>query len=310
VEPHASCRPQHAETPRTHTIRINAPPRLHEAIDPLDLEAPPKKQKTKKQGRRTSVTTEASTDTTILSGAVAMLDDSRVFRPAAHAKSDVSFIDKNNTAGYELHTFLLKLRSPVFSSMLAMNNANPDEPIMLAERADELKMFFHALYSNSPQMLLKDGATTCSLARLSHKYAAHELELLCDSHLKRLARRAKFTCTKPSVGDILLVAQETQNDSLTKGILALPMTKLCAWTAAPQPAAPMTCVIHAQRLPCYYQSASCTQLPAVEVGPTLSPTAMAVLTKLSPKTLVALIQQLMLCVATPRTTAARRAPLY
>jgi hypothetical protein len=250
--------------------------------------------KTKRQRQKSSQDTGEGT-VALLASAVATLDDSRIYRPAAHlAKSDVTFLSHDNKTGFALHSFLLKMRSPVFASMIGETH-DVDLPIVLAEPSADLKLFFQALYSNCPHVLFKSGEATCALARLSHKYAATELEQLCAAHLARLAKKTAFVDRTPSVGALLLVAQQTRNENLTNAILTRSMAKLCGWTATVQPGARTTCALHYQPLPCLYKLPSCTKLP-VTIGLQLDAAAKSTLILLNPKTLVALIEKLAQCV--------------
>lgn len=283
-----------ATTPNdTHVSGNKRPPSLTTAV------APPAVKR-----RRREPTTVASDDDNgagleLLSGAVTTLDDSKIMRPFAHlAPSDVSFLSGDRSHGFAVHSFMLRMRSAVFATMLPSDSCPADKenqlPIVLPEPAADLKLFFEALYSNYPLKLLSEGTKATTLARLSHKYAASELEVMCSSHLRRLAKTARFVGTCPSAAELLLVAQETQNDALQATILALPMKTLCSTGPTPTPT---QCATHpGHPLPCYYNQPACTQLPPPL---TLDSKQKAVLGKLSPKTLVALIEKLTLSLVKP-----------
>jgi hypothetical protein len=246
----------------------------------------------------------------LLAGAVA-LDESRVWRPIAHlAPSDVHVVSgerpPGRKQGYALHAIILRMRSPVFASMLASEHTTTNEPIELPESGDELGLFFECLYSNSPQQKLSAGLDVCTIARLSHKYCCLELETLCSRQLQKMAVKVRLD-TSPNLADLLLCAQNTKNEALTATIVGRPMEKL--FSATPSKATPNRCAVHpAQRVPCCYQTASCTQLPPPAPPFQLDQKHKDVLSKLNSKTLVSLIEKISgaLAETVAATTAARR----
>ena len=198
---------------------------------PADM-LPGKKQKNAHQKAPTIGTHDKTTSLTLLADTVkklvTTLDDSQVFRPAAHlAASDVSFVSADKKSGFALHSFVLKLRSPVFAAMLqslAMppllcNGSATDEPIELSDSGADLELFFKALYSNNPFVFFT-GANTVHICKLAHKYAC--TELLSASYATAL----KFSKTailaggpQPTLPELLLLSQETQNPAILNAIL-------------------------------------------------------------------------------------------
>jgi hypothetical protein len=85
----------------------------------------------------------------------------------ALARSDVQFVSgerpPGRKRGYALHSIILRMRSPVFASMLASEHTVTNEPIELAESGDELGLFFECLYSNFPQLKLSAGLDVCTV---------------------------------------------------------------------------------------------------------------------------------------------------
>jgi hypothetical protein len=268
----------------------------------VDDAAPPsKKQKKQKKQEQTTtvVTTQASTDTTLLSGAVAMLDDSRVFRPAAHlAPSDVSFVSADKKAGFALHSFILKLRSPVFGAMLeslpqaaggGTTLGGSGEPIELKESGQDLLVFFRSLYANDPYQLLKNSSLR--VCKIAHKYGCDELRAASYAVAQRSIKKAKLTVstTSPSIPELLLLAQETQNPAILTAILTKGVDSFC--TARPVQrglaVTPHRCILHpAEQIPCYYKTPGCR-------GPApLDDLARTQLAQLNPATLVKIIESL------------------
>jgi hypothetical protein len=142
----------------------------------------------------------------ILSEAVAALDDTAVWRPAAHLeRSDCSFISADKKSGFALHSFVLKLRSPVFAAILESLGAG-DEPLELPEKGVDLKTFFQALYANDPYKLLT-ADNVVAVCRLSHKYATAELGTTASATLKRMAKNSRLSGTVPTIPEILLVVR-------------------------------------------------------------------------------------------------------
>jgi hypothetical protein len=196
---------------------------------PADM-LPGKKQKNAHQKAPNISTHDKTTNLTLLAetNLVATLDDSQVFRPAAHlAASDVSFVSADKKSGFALHSFVLKLRSPVFAAMLQSlatppllcNGSATDEPIELSDSGADLELFFKALYSNNPFALFT-GANAVHICKLAHKYAC--TELLSASYATAL----KFSKTailaggpQPTLPELLLLSQETQNPAILNAIL-------------------------------------------------------------------------------------------
>jgi hypothetical protein len=255
-----------------------------------------KKQKNLKPKRTTP--TQSNADS-ILSGSVATLDDSRVFRPAAHlAPSDVSFVSADKTkTGFALHKFILRLRSPVFAAILdgldAPGSSGPGttlgEPLELKESGADLQLLFQAMYSNDPNSLItvKNVVTLCFLA---HKYASTELENACFESLRKLVKKAKLSGTTPTIPELLLLGQNVRNPALLNAVMAKGMVSFCAPpVGAPVPlGAPVgRCSSHPyEPLPCYH---GCPVPPPAAL---LDAHAQALLLKLNPSILVKLIRAL------------------
>jgi hypothetical protein len=257
--------------------------------------------RTKKQKKRRQPPppVQASTNPTI---PVATLDDSRVFRPAAHlAPSDVSFVSKDKKAGFALHKFLLRLRSPVFGAMLeslpspGTSGASP-EPIQveLTESGADLEVFFRSLYSNDPtHVLAEKNRVALRVCKIAHKYGCDELAAASYAVAQRSLKKASLTVAGTSndatVADLLLLCQETQNPAILNAILVKGVASFCT---VPPVQPPHRCIIHpGEPLPCYFKSPGCR-------GPALlDDRARKQLAQLNPATLVKLIQSLVGAVA-------------
>ena len=227
----------------------------------------------------------------ILIGAASALDDSRVFRPAAHiAVADVNFVsgdkEQDERRGFALHSFVLRLRSPVFSAMLE-GHGDVDSactaPIQLTDRGTHLRSLFEVMYSNDPQRVIT-ADNVVSLCAIAHKYGATELRRAALEYARKLVKNARMSGTRPTIPDLLTMGQIVQDDGLLAVVLKRGMAALCSRSAADATA---YCTQHThQPLPCPY---GCMPPPQPEL---LDDAARQTLTKLNPSTLVALIDGL------------------
>lgn len=232
--------------------------------------------------------------TSILTGATAALDENRVFRPAAHiAPADVRFVsgdeEQDEKAGFAVHSFVLKLRSPVFSAMLeghAQGGAAADDgPIELNDRGTDLRLLFEAMYSNCPHHVIT-GENVIRLCALAHKYGATEVRRATLEYAHALVKKAKLSGTCPTIPELLTLGQIVQDDGLLAAVLKRGMTAFCA-RPPPATGATICCPQHPyQPIPC---PAGCTPPPQPEL---LDDAGRERLTKLNPSTLVALIDAL------------------
>jgi hypothetical protein len=265
---------------------------------PATTQLVPSPAKKKKDKIKNEKETKGGAAAALLRGPSALSDDA-VFRPAAHlAAADVTIVSEDKKQRFELHAFMLKMRSPVFEAMLSsLDETEPDDgPIVLPDKGPTLKVFFEALYSNSPLALVKP-TNVVDLCFLANKYSAKELESLCRAYAGRfLQKHAKLSGTFPSVPDLLLLGQRTQDASFLTTVLAGGgVASFCASTTP----GVQHCVAHPiERIPCYYGT------PACRAKQVLQPSAKAVLEKLNPKTLVAILESLVSTCAVPPTPAA------
>jgi hypothetical protein len=174
------------------------------------------------------------------------------------------------------------------------SSENDSEPIELPESGNDLFLLFQALYANDPYQLMTKH-TVVSITKNAHKYAAGELEAAGLSVARRLAKKCKMSGTTPTIPELLLLSQETQNTALLNAIVTKSMAgfRLAATpTAARAGGVPISatrcCVLHpGEPLPCYYRTAGCVGLTQ------LDDEGRALLCKLSPKTLVVIIEALL-----------------
>jgi hypothetical protein len=269
--------------------------------------------------RATTVTITGPADL-VLAGVVTALDDARVFRPAAHlAPSDVEFVSgeaaHDRRRGFALHRFVLQMRSPVFAAMLesvgppkavvarealgldndaAATGVRVSTPVELPEGGAELTLLFACLYSNDPNALLTK-ANVVRLCSLAHKYGCLELQRAAFALAKMLAKGATLVGTTPTLPELLVLGQVTQDTSLLDAVLQRGMDAFCA--PAPGAASNSTsppparyagrCPTHPrQPLPCAYK---CPALAPPEV---LDARGRRLLAKLNAATLVALVEAL------------------
>lgn len=243
----------------------------------------------------------------ILIGAAAALDDSHVFRPAAHiAPADVNFVsgdkEQEEKRAFAVHSFVLKMRSPVFSAMLeghAGGSSACAAPIELNDRGTDLRVLFEAMYSNDPQRVINAG-NVVSLCALAHKYGATELRRAALEYARTLVKHAKLSGTSPTIPELLTLGQSVQDDGLLAVVLKRGMAAFCSRSSG---GATVYCSQHTQQpLPCPY---GCIPPPQPEL---LDDPARQRLTKLNPSTLVALIDALVMEFAGKATSRRPRQP--
>jgi hypothetical protein len=225
--------------------------------------------------------------------AVASLDASDVFRPAAHlAPSDVSFVSADKKKGFAVHSFILRMRSAVFAAMLeglvpgTASTSTSAEPIVLQESGADLQLLFESLYANDPYKFFS-GANAVRICKMAHKYACTELLSASYKTAQSLVSKAKFsggTATQPTIPTLLLLSQETQNTGILKAVLAKGVAFFCS----PSPDASLRrCVSHpGEVLPCYYKTPTCRGKVYLDKK------AQSTLCQLNPKTLVNIIESL------------------
>jgi hypothetical protein len=248
---------------------------------------------------------DGGTSASILVSAAAVLDDSSVFRPAAHiAVADVNFVsgdkEKDNMRGFAVHSFVLRLRSPVFAAMLdGINPGEHESPINLPDRGSDLKALFQCMYANDPHPIITDE-NVARLCAIAHKYGVTEIRTAALQRAHKLIDRAKLCGTKPTIPELLILGQMVQDDDLLAAVLKGSMTAFC--TPLPRlDTAPIYCTTHAyQPLPCGYGCVA----PAVDV---LDDAARTRLKRLNPSTLVQLIETL---ATFRRKTNSRGRPVY
>lgn len=250
------------------------------------------------------------------------LPNTAVYRPGAHLHdhpSDVHLMSGDKLQGFQLHKFLLCIRSPVLAAMLGSRGADAvSDPISLPETGAGLKLFFRALYSNTPHSLIAP-ATLVGLTRLAHKYACDELLDLCWNRLSRLLRKKEvlWTGTTVTLPQFLLLAQECSNTKALTLVLGAPAKTLARFVppglaadaAAKAQALLAPCPLHPGQLAstCYY---GCRQPPAAPIVPAVlafGPPDLATLAKLNGDTLGRIVEKL---VFAPPTKAPRSAATY
>ena len=131
----------------------------------------------------------------VLIGAAAALDDSRVFRPAAHiAVADVNLVsgdkEQDKKCGFAVHSFVLQLRSPVFAAMLDGIDLTDHKPIELPDRGSDLRFLFEAMYSNDPHPIITDK-NVARLCAIAHKYGVTEIRSATLQRAHTLIDKAK-----------------------------------------------------------------------------------------------------------------------
>ena len=268
-----------------------------------------KKSQKKKQSTTTSSLTAATAPkggvaqeglgASILISAAAALGEKKIYRPAAHlAPSDVQFVARDKKRGYALHSFVLKLRSPVFAAMLTTHpgalaegsaaGAGDAEPIVLPESGADLQLLFQAMYSNDPHSVMTE-ANVVRLCALSHKYGATELEQAALKAARRTVAKAKLSGTKPSIPELLVLSQTIRDKTILDAIVKRGMASFCAPAAggAPAPLPALYCPQHGyEPIPCIH---GCRPPPTPTA---LDAAGKALLAKLNSKTLVKLISAL------------------
>jgi hypothetical protein len=174
------------------------------------------------------------------------------------------------------------MRSHVFTAMLdslpgknGSSSSSTPEPIELPDDGAGLKLFFNALYSNNPFRLFT-GTNTVTICDLAHKYDCPELLSASYNAAHRLARRSKLVGgPHPTIPELLLLSQTTQNLAIKHSILGKGLASFCKVLT------PRRCLVHPHELlPCYHKTKACGG------GDVLDGATRAVLCKLSPATLV------------------------
>jgi hypothetical protein len=244
-----------------------------------------------------------------------------VYRPGAHLHdhpSDVQLVSGDKLQGFQLHKFLLRMRSPVLAAMLsgAPGADAGSDAISLPEDGAGLKLFFRALYSNAPDTLIAP-ANIVGLTRLAHKYACDELLDLCWNQLGRLLREKEVLWTETTVTlpQFLLLAQECSNEKALALVLDAPTKKLARFVApvlavaaaAKEQARMALCPHHPSQLAstCVYGCRN-VQPPTAPAPAVLafSQPELATLAKLNGDTLGRIVERLIFASPTkaPRTT--------
>ena len=222
--------------------------------------------------------------------AITPIDQDNVFHPAPHLAPDVQFVSGDKKPmGFALHTFLLRLRSPVLAAMLEglEVGSGASDPLELQESAPDLRLLFRAMYSNDPQTIMTAG-NVIRLCGLAHKYAATELENVSFELARKLVKVAKLTGTSPTIPELLLLGQEVKNPAILDAILAKSVRSFGA-----EPVATITCSLHPQGCPGSPQRRD----------DALDACGRALLVKLNPSTLVRLIEKLHVEKAKTKTKA-------
>lgn len=223
-----------------------------------------------------------------ISNSALTIDESNVFRPCAHiSPSDVKFVSSDKMAAFALHSFVLKMRSPVLAAILECSR-DDEEPISLPDSGPSLRIFFESLYSNDPQKLLT-AKNIVPLCELANKYGCTELLARGLDCARRLVKISKLSSgTVPSIPQLLLLAQDTNSSILSNAIITEDM-KYFKLSTTPT-AAGTYCKIHrGEPLPCYHRTAQCGA-PVVEL---MDDEGRKTLAKLNPSTLVKIMEAIM-----------------
>jgi hypothetical protein len=163
-------------------------------------------------------------------------------------------------------------------------------------------LLFQALYANDPYTLLT-ASNVVPLCRVAHKYACGEVEAAGLKTAKGLAKKCKMSGTVPTIPELLLLSQQTQNKVLLNSILTkdmksfnlvpTPTVTAPGGVLPPGGVAKSYCVVHPQELlhpgsGCYYKTPQCGPAPHMDEA------GRALLLKLSPKLLLLIIEGLLL----------------
>ena len=229
------------------------------------------------------------------------LEASTIYRPGCTLHPpDVYFIsgDKEMKTGFHLHTIVLALHSPVFQAIIEASRGSqkggagmPAVPIELPESARTLKALFQALYAGNPYRLIRPESVI-SLCVTAHKYNCSSLRGLCLRRAKGLVTKALLSGgPSPSLADLLYLGQQVESREILDAILARGPAAFCKRAPVEGVSASADsyyCQTHKhQPRPCAY---GCVAPAAPDL---IDSAARDVLNKLSPSTLVELLEAVM-----------------
>jgi hypothetical protein len=219
-------------------------------------------------------------------------EESQVFRPASNfAPSDCMFVsnDKNpkHKAVFCVHKLMLAIRSPYFAAILEGSEAG-DEPVELPVCGKGLRLFFKALYSHHPHSLVT-GANVVTLCSLANRFSCAELVKATSDIARRLVKKAKLSGgPAPTLPALAKLAQDISSKTLLDAVLVKVISTVDARVLPT--ALGRGCPQHpGEPLPCYFK---CPAAPQRTGEDNLDAAGKGLLSQLSPKTLVRLIDSL------------------